>query len=72
MSDDGRGFAEDLAAPGDWPRYGLQAMRERAQEVGATVEWTSRPGAGATVTVAVPVIGASAAPALPAAAPRGA
>jgi signal transduction histidine kinase len=57
VSDDGRGFAEDSTVPGDWPRYGLQAMRERAQEIGATVEWTSRPGAGATVTVAVPVSG---------------
>ena len=46
VSDDGRGFAEDPAAPGDWPRYGLQAMRERAQAIGATVEWSSSPGRG--------------------------
>lgn len=72
VSDDGRGLAGDPAGPDDWPRYGLQAMRERAHEVGATVELTSRPGAGATVTVVVPVMGASTTPALPAPAPGGA
>ncbi len=67
VGDDGHGFAEDPAAPGDWPRYGLQAMRERAQAIGAAVEWSSLPGAGATVTVTVPVVGAPSAAALGAA-----
>jgi signal transduction histidine kinase len=55
VSDDGRGFPVAGSPPADWPRYGLQAMRERAASVGATVEWSSRPQSGATVTVAVPV-----------------
>ncbi len=55
VSDDGRGFPAAGSSPADWPHYGLAAMRERAAAVGATVEWSSPPHAGATVTVAVPV-----------------
>jgi len=55
ISDDGRGFPLPGSSPADWPHYGLQAMRERAAEIGATVEWSSRPTTGATVTVTVPV-----------------
>ena len=55
VTDDGRGFpAAEQAAP-DWPRYGLQAMRERAAAIGATVEWSTPPRGGAAVTLAIPL-----------------
>jgi signal transduction histidine kinase len=55
VSDDGRGFPAAGSESADWPHYGLQAMRERAATIGATVEWSSLPDVGSTVTVAVPV-----------------
>jgi two-component system, NarL family, sensor kinase len=37
--------------------YGLQSMVERAELVGGRLHVRSRPGAGTTVTVTVPVPG---------------
>ena len=57
VADDGRGFdperVEDVAR--DWPHYGLTTMRRRAATIGATVAWTSAPGAGTTVELQVPL-----------------
>jgi signal transduction histidine kinase len=75
VTDDGRGFPEAEPSPAAWPHYGLQAMRERAAAIGATVEWSSTPNSGTTVTVVVPASGASDGPArsaLPAPATGGA
>ena len=57
VSDDGRGLAADDGASPDWPRYGLQAMRERAAAIGGSIDWTSHPGSGVTVRIAVPLAG---------------
>jgi len=52
IADDGHGIV-DSAAPDDRPRYGIEAMRERAESIGGTVEWTSPPGGGCRVHLAV-------------------
>jgi signal transduction histidine kinase len=55
VADDGQGFdpaAGGLAARGG---FGLLGMRERAALAGGRAEVDSRPGAGTTVTVTVPV-----------------
>ena len=54
VSDDGRGI-DAAAPPADRPRYGIQAMRERAQGIGATVEWSTPTSGGCRVRLAVPV-----------------
>jgi signal transduction histidine kinase len=58
VRDDGRGFDPTIvngpdARPG-WPRYGLIAMRERAESIGAAVDWQSAPRGGTVVTVVIP------------------
>ncbi len=53
VTDDGRGFAPQ--SPGDRHGMGLDLMRERIAELGGTVEVSSAPGRGTTVTAALPV-----------------
>jgi signal transduction histidine kinase len=53
VSDDGRGFAADLASPAG--HFGLLDMRERAQSMGSQLEIESEPGQGTRVAVEVPV-----------------
>ena len=40
---------------GDWPRFGLQTMRERASSVGGEVEISSRGGTGTQVRIRLPI-----------------
>jgi len=54
VQDDGVGFDPALLAKAEGQKYGLGFMRERAQEVGGSVEIRSRPGAGTQVLVTVP------------------
>lgn len=56
VADDGRGFDPDRPAdgPGDWPHYGMTAMRRRASGIGATIDWISAPGDGCRVELTVP------------------
>ena len=58
VADDGRGF--DAASTG--VGVGLSAMRERVEGLGGGIEVDSRPGAGTTVTVKVPLGGGTRAP----------
>jgi signal transduction histidine kinase len=56
IQDDGRGFDPGQAAVGSAAgRFGLQFMRERAEQLGGTLRVASAPGAGASVVVEVPV-----------------
>jgi signal transduction histidine kinase len=55
LADDGQGFAAAASSAGDWPHYGLQAMRERATAVGGAIDLTASDGAGAVVRLAVPL-----------------
>ena len=55
LVDDGRGFGAPTAgSSGDWPHYGMAAMRERAAEIGARISWTNGPAGGAVVRLDVP------------------
>jgi signal transduction histidine kinase len=55
--DDGRGFDPRAAgaSPGDWPHFGLTAMRRRAAAIDAQIDWTSAPGAGCRVEIVLPL-----------------
>ncbi|WP_254508023.1 sensor histidine kinase [Anatilimnocola floriformis] len=61
VHDDGQGFdvARHLeqAQPG---HYGLIGMRERASQIGATVQWRSQPRQGTTVLLSLPLSSAAA------------
>jgi signal transduction histidine kinase len=59
--DDGRGIGGPvLAIDGrgtpvpDWPRYGLDTMRERAATIGGSVTWSVPRGGGTEVRIVVP------------------
>ena len=54
VTDDGRGFDGSFGA-GDWPQYGLITMRERAEAVSGTIDWSSRPGEGTHIRVTAPI-----------------
>jgi signal transduction histidine kinase len=53
VEDDGAGF--DLEGARSSKRFGLTSMEERMQVLGGNITFTSRPGAGTTVRVEVPV-----------------
>jgi two-component system nitrate/nitrite sensor histidine kinase NarX len=53
VRDDGIGFAPEQVK--DASRYGLRGMRERAEMIGADFQVISRPGAGTTVLVQIPL-----------------
>lgn len=52
IQDNGRGFDPNTIYEG---HYGLNTMRERADQLGATLNIISAPGAGARISVQVPV-----------------
>jgi signal transduction histidine kinase len=54
VQDDGVGFDPRLLATAEGLKYGLGFMRERAEEVGGSVEIHSAPGAGTRVIICVP------------------
>ena len=53
VEDDGEGFEPGRAVDGE-RGMGLLSMRERAAQVGGTLEIESEPGAGTTLYVRVP------------------
>jgi signal transduction histidine kinase len=61
VDDDGTGFEAELLTigPERWPHFGLAGMRERAESVGGSIVWHSRPGAGTKVELHIPAGGAS-------------
>ena len=54
VRDDGRGFATDRPFSDEGQGLGLVGMRERARQVGASLEIDSTPGAGTRVRVTLP------------------
>lgn len=54
VEDDGRGFDPTRATNGS-PGFGLVVMRERAEELGGSLEASSSPGAGTKILVRIPV-----------------
>ena len=55
VADDGRGLEGSPPGSGDWPRYGLTAMRERSEAIGATLQFDSQAGGGTIVRLVVPL-----------------
>jgi signal transduction histidine kinase len=54
VKDDGRGIESRIAETGKPGHYGLMGMRERANQIGGTLDIESRTGEGTRVTVTVP------------------
>ncbi|MDO8577724.1 MAG: sensor histidine kinase [Dehalococcoidales bacterium] len=57
ITDNGRGFDMTHLPPREWPRFGLQTMKERAQAVGGGFEIHTAPGKGCSILVRVPFSG---------------
>lgn len=57
VDDDGCGFDVKRAGRRDWPQFGLQTMRERAEAIGGRFSVKSSAGHGTHVTIRVPVGG---------------
>ena len=55
IQDDGSGFDPAGVARADGNRFGLQFMRERAEELGGRAEVDSTPGRGTRIVVEVPL-----------------
>jgi signal transduction histidine kinase len=55
ISDDGAGFDPAAKTRGEFPRFGLATMRERAETVGGTVSISSSRGSGTTVRFELPL-----------------
>jgi signal transduction histidine kinase len=57
VQDDGCGFEVRSAGRRNWPQFGLQTMRERAEAIGGRFSVKSSPGHGTQVVVRIPVKG---------------
>jgi signal transduction histidine kinase len=55
IEDDGRGFDPSRVARGDWPQFGLQTMRERAESIGGAFVIVSKPNLGTQIIVQIPL-----------------
>jgi signal transduction histidine kinase len=55
VEDDGVGFVSGAKGRGEFPRFGLTTMRERAESVGASLSVHSTPGVGTSVRFELPV-----------------
>jgi len=53
ISDDGQGFAPEQVDGSS--RFGLRGMRERAESIGADFQIASQPGAGAILSLQLPM-----------------
>lgn len=60
ISDDGLGFNPEVTTRGEFPKFGLTTMRERASSVRGSLAIESTPGAGTTVRFTMPLSGATA------------
>jgi signal transduction histidine kinase len=54
IRDNGTGIASGIIDAGRDGHWGLQGMRERAQQIGAKIEIWSQPGAGTEVDLSIP------------------
>jgi ligand-binding sensor domain-containing protein/signal transduction histidine kinase len=54
VRDDGRGIEPEVLAAGRQSHWGISGMRERAEEMGASLKLFSRDGAGTEVELSVP------------------
>lgn len=54
VKDDGSGFSRDDAASPGPGHYGIIGMKERASQIGATLDLVTQPGAGTAITLTLP------------------
>jgi signal transduction histidine kinase len=62
IRDDGKGIEREVVEAGRAGHSGLLGMRERAQKIGARLEFWSEAGAGTEVEMSIPASSAYAAP----------
>jgi signal transduction histidine kinase len=55
VSDDGAGFNPEATARGEFPKFGLTTMRERASSIRGSLDIDSTPGRGTTVRFIMPL-----------------
>lgn len=55
VRDNGKGFDPDAPPRDGWPRYGAQAIRERAASIGAEATWIAGQDQGTAVRLVVPL-----------------
>ena len=55
VADDGVGFSESARGRGDFPKFGLSTMRERAESIGGTLTIESAAGQGTAVRFMLPL-----------------
>ena len=57
VSDNGQGFdvQKESQNPEKWDHFGVRGMKERARMLGGDVQWVSKPRAGTTVEITVPL-----------------
>jgi signal transduction histidine kinase len=60
IQDDGAGFNPEATARGEFPKFGLTTMRERAASIRGSLDIDSSPGNGTTVRFTMPLAAASA------------
>lgn len=56
IRDDGTGFNPEATAPGEFPKFGLTTMRERASSIRGSLDIDSAPGNGTTVRFTMPLV----------------
>lgn len=56
IKDDGKGFDVSHIRRGNWPQFGLQVMKERAESVKGTLDIVSAIGQGTSVILRVPQV----------------
>jgi signal transduction histidine kinase len=59
IHDDGAGFNPEVTARGEFPKFGLTTMRERASSIRGSLDIESAPGEGTTVRFTMPLAAAS-------------
>jgi len=60
ISDDGMGFNPEVTTRGEFPKFGLTTMRERAASIRGSLDIDSAAGAGTTVRFTMPLAAATA------------
>jgi signal transduction histidine kinase len=60
ISDNGVGFNPEATSRGEFPKFGLTTMRERASSIQGALDITSTPGGGTTVRFTMPLTTATA------------
>jgi signal transduction histidine kinase len=59
VRDDGLGFNPEVSTRGEFPKFGLTTMRERAASIRGSLDIESAPGAGTTVRFVMPLAAAT-------------